>query len=309
MPPFRFGVQLSRADSADGWRGLARKVEDLGYSTLFVPDHFDEQYAPIVAMTVAADATSDLRVGALVLDNDYRHPVVLAKEIATLDVLSGGRVEFGLGAGWMTTDYEQSGIPLDPPGVRVDRMAEGLAIMKSLWAKGTATFEGTHYRVTDATGWPEPHQRPHPPILVGGGSRRVLTFAGQEADIVGLNPRLTAGYVGPEVAATTSAAHYDERLSWVKAAAGDRFPDLELQCLTFIVQITDDRATAVEGLASALSVTPEELEGTPICLVGSVEEITDIIERRRERFGFNYVVVHETEMEAFAPVVAKLTGR
>jgi probable F420-dependent oxidoreductase len=309
MAAFRFGVQLSRAGSPDAWRATARQIEDLGYSTLFIPNHLDDQFAPVVALCAAADATSGLRVGSLVFDIDYRHPVVLAKEIATLDFLSEGRVEFGLGAGWLTSDYEQSGIVCDPPGVRVERMTEGLTIMKSLWETGTATFEGAHYRVTGAVGQPMPVQRPHPPVIIGGGSRRVLGIAGREADIVGLNPRLTAGHVGAEAIATTSAEHYDERLAWVKEAAGDRFGDLELQCLTFFVQLTDDRAGALERLAALMSVSPDQVAHTPIALVGTVEQIVETLEERRERFGFNYVVVHEGEMEAFGPVVAALSGR
>jgi probable F420-dependent oxidoreductase len=309
MAPFRFAVQLSRVGSADAWRAVARRIEELGYSTLFVPDHLDDQFAPIVALCAAADATTRLRVGSLVFDNDFRHPVVLAKEIATLDLLSNGRVEFGLGAGWMTSDYEQSGITYDPPAVRVERMAEGLAIMKSLWETGTATFEGTHYRVTGAVGQPQPQQRPHPPVIIGGGSRRVLGVAGRQADIVGLNPRLTAGHIGAETIASTAAEHYDQRLEWVKESAGDRFDDLELQCLTFVVQITDDQAEATKRLAELMSVTPDQIAQTPICLIWTVEQIIVTLEERRERFGFNYVVVHEGEMEAFAPVVAALSGR
>ena len=309
MPAFRFAVQLSRSDSADAWRATAGKVEDLGYSTLFIPDHFDDQFAPGIALMAAADATTTLRVGSLVFGNDYRHPVVLAKEIATLDLLSGGRVEFGLGAGWMTSDYEQAGIPNDPPAVRIDRLAESLAIMKSLWETGKASFDGTHYQVNGAIGRPEPHQRPHPPIIVGGGGKRVLSFAAREADIVGINPRLTAGYVGPEALATTTAEHYDERLRWVKEAAGSRFDSLELQCLTFVVQITPDRTAAHERLASLMSVPPEQVAGTPVVLIGTEEQIIETLEERRQRFGFSYIVVHEAEMEALAPVVAALSGR
>ncbi len=309
MPAFRFAVQLSRSDSADAWRDTAGKIEDLGYSTLFVPDHFDDQFAPAVALMAAADATTTLRVGSLVFGNDYRHPVVLAKEIATLDFLSGGRVEFGLGAGWMTSDYEQAGIPNDPPGVRIERMAESLAIMKSLWETGKATAKSAHYQVSGAIGQPEPQQRPHPPVIIGGGGNRVLTFAAREADIVGINPRLTAGYVGPETIATTTAEHYDERVRWVKEAAGGRFDSLELQCLTFVVQITPDRTAALERLASLMSVTPEQVAGTPVVLIGTQEQIIETLEERRQRFGFSYLVVHEGEMEAFAPVVAALSGR
>jgi len=174
MTPFRFGVQLSNASSGAAWRDLARTIEALGYSSLFIPDHFEDQFGPLVALTVAAEATTDLKVGSLVFGNDYRHPVVLAKEIATLDLVSEGRVEFGLGAGWMTTDYEQSGIVNDPPGVRISRMAESLTVMKSLWSTGAATLAGEHYTITGAVGAPLPHSRPHPPIIIGGGGRRVL---------------------------------------------------------------------------------------------------------------------------------------
>ena len=205
MAPFRFGVQLSNASSGAAWRDLARSVEGLGYSTLFIPDHFEDQLGPLVALTVAAEATTDLKVGSLVFGNDYRHPVVLAKEIATLDLMSEGRVEFGLGAGWMTSDYEQSGMTNDPAGVRITRMAESLTVMKSLWSTGACTFEGEHYQITGAIGAPLPHHRPHPPIIIGGGGKRVLGIAAREADIVGVNPSLAAGYVGPEVLETTTA--------------------------------------------------------------------------------------------------------
>ena len=308
MTPFRFGVQLSNASSGAAWRDLARTIEGLGYSSLFIPDHFEDQFGPLVALTVAAEATTELKVGSLVFGNDYRHPVVLAKEIATLDLMSEGRVEFGLGAGWMTTDYEQSGIANDPPGVRISRMAESLAVMKSLWSTGAATLAGEHYTITGAVGAPLPHSRPHPPIIIGGGGRRVLGIAAREADIVGVNPSLAAGYVGPEVLETTTAEYYDQRIAWIRDAAGDRFDALELQCLTFLVQIVPDREDAIERLASMMGVTREQVDGSPIALVGTIEQIAERLVERRERFGFSYIVVHEAEMEAFAPVVAALAG-
>ena len=308
MTPFRFGVQLSNASSGGAWRDLARTIEGLGYSSLFIPDHFEDQFGPLVALTVAAEVTTDLKVGSLVFGNDYRHPIVLAKEIATLDLMSEGRVEFGLGAGWMTTDYEQSGIAHNPPGVRISRMAESLAVMKSLWATGAATLAGEHYTITGAVGAPLPHRRPHPRIIIGGGGRRVLGIAAREADIVGVNPSLAAGYVGPEVLETTTAEYYDQRIAWIREAAGDRFDDLELQCLTFLVQIVPDREDAIERLASMMGVTPGQVDGSPIALVGTIEQIVERLVERRERFGFSYIVVHEAEMEAFAPVVAALAG-
>jgi probable F420-dependent oxidoreductase len=287
---------------------VARQVESLGYATLFLPDHFEDQFGPLVALTVAAEATTTLRVGSLVFGNDYRHPVVLAKEIATLDLLSEGRVEFGLGAGWMSADYRQAGLTEDPPGVRIERMAESLAVLKSLWSEPTTTFEGKHYRVTGASGTPVPVQRPHPPIIIGGGGRRVLGIAGREADIVGVNASLAAGHIGPEVIATTAAEYYHQRVEWIRQAAGGRFDDIELQCLTFVVQIVPNRRESVDQLARLMSVEPDQVAETPIALIGTVEEIVEDLQRRRALFGFSYIVVHEAEMESFAPVVAALAG-
>jgi probable F420-dependent oxidoreductase len=308
MLSFRFGVQLSKAESGAAWRATARKIEHLGYSTLFIPDHFDDQFGPLVALTVAAEATSTLRVGSLVFGNDYRHPMVLAKEIATLDLFSEGRVEFGLGAGWQTSDYEQSGITADTAGTRISRMAESLAVIKSLWSVGEATYRGEHYQVTGALGTPAPTQRPHPPIIIGGGGQRVLGIAAREADIVGVNPSLAAGYIGPEVLETTSGEYYHQRIEWIRQAAGKRFDDLEFQCLTFLVQIVPNREEVIARLASVMSVTPEQIDGSPAAMIGSTDQIIEILRERRERFGFSYIVVHEAEMEAFAPVVAALSG-
>jgi len=308
MRPFRFGVQLSAAPDGKAWRDRARRIEDLGYSTLFLPDHFGDQWAPLVALTAAAEATTTLRVGSLVFDNDYRHPVELAKEIATLDLLTEGRVEFGIGAGWMKSDYDELGIPYDRPGVRIDRMVEGLEIMKDLWATGTSTRAGKHYTVTGAQGLPRPHSSPHPPLIIGGGGRRVLSIAAREADIVGFNPSLAAGYVGPEVAATTTAGAYAERVAWVRQAAGDRLESLEFQCMVFFCQVVPNRDEIVANLAPMFGLTPEEADRVPIVLLGTVDEICETLEQRRGEYGFSYWVVHEPEMEAMAPVVARLAG-
>jgi probable F420-dependent oxidoreductase len=290
------------------WRERARRAEALGYSSLMIPDHFEEQYGPLVALTVAAEATTTLKVGTLVLDNDYRHPVVLAKEVAALDLASEGRVEFGLGAGWMTTDYDQSGIPLDPPGVRIERMEESLAILKALWSTGKAEFDGKHYKISGAQCVPQPHTQPHPPILIGGGGRRMLTIAGREADIVGINPNLRAGVIGPEVAATTTPEHYRQRLEWVKAAAGARFDQIDLQMLTFVVMIVPNRDEVVEQMAPVFGVTPAEAAEVPLALIGTIDQICETLVQRREQYGYNYIVVHEAEMEPFAEVVQRLTG-
>ncbi|MGH9065383.1 MAG: TIGR03621 family F420-dependent LLM class oxidoreductase [Acidimicrobiales bacterium] len=309
MRRLRFAVQARKAESGRAWRQLARKVEALGYSTLYVPDHLDDQWAPVVALTVAAEATDTLRVGSLVLDNDYRHPVVLAKEIATLDLVAEGRLEVGLGAGWLRADYEQAGLPYDPAQVRVERLAEGLAIMKSLWSEGTATFAGRHYTVDAAQGSPLPYSRPHPPVVIGGGSRRVLSLAAREADIVGINPSLAAGEVGPETAASALAERFKERVAWVQESAGARFEELELQCLTFAAMIVADGRELRRTMAPSFGITAEQAETMPIVLVGTVDEVCEAIEARREEYGFSYWVVHDDAAEAFAPVVSRLAGR
>src|SRR5579864_6884469 len=240
---FRFAAQLSTAPdgTAASWAEQARKAEDLGYSTLLMPDHFGDQLAPVPALMAAADATSELRVGTLVFDNDYRHPVVLAKEAATLDVLSGGRLELGLGAGWMRTDYEQSGIAYDPPGVRVERFAEGVEVVTGLLeGDGPFSFSGRHYTVSEHHLLPRPVQQPRPPLILGGGGRRVLTIAARHADIVSINVDLRAGLGGAEAAPNASPDSTRQKVAWVKEAAGDRFDDIELNCLIGFAVITDD---------------------------------------------------------------------
>lgn len=306
--PFRFAVQTSSASDGKAWRDRARKIEDLGYSTLYIPDHFGDQWGPLVALTVAAEATELLNVGSLVFDNDYRHPIVLAKEIATLDLVSEGRVEFGIGAGWLRSDYDEAGIDYDAPGVRIDRMVEGLAVMRQLWRDGRADLAGEHYKVAGAQGHPRPASKGGPRIVIGGGGRKVLSIAAREADIVGVNPNLGSGRVGPEVAATASAASYRERLEWIRDAAGERFDDLELQCLTFLVQFTDDPLAVAEQYAPLFDQTPQDLLGMPLGLVGSVAGMVETLQLRREEFGLTYIVVHEPEMEAFAQVVSRLAG-
>ena len=222
MRAFRFGVQLSGPADAKGWVEQARRIEDLGYSTATMPDHFTDQLAPMPALAAAAAATTTLRVGALVFDNDYKHPVVLAKELATMDVLSDGRVEIGIGAGWMESDYRAAGMPYDRPGVRIDRFAEAIAVIKGSMADGACSFDGTHYTITDYDGLPKPVQRPHPPILIGGGGRRVLSIAAREADIVGINGNLASGVIGPEAVATMTREAVVERVGMVRDAAGER---------------------------------------------------------------------------------------
>lgn len=308
MRPFRFAVQTSHAPDIATWRQRARDAESMGYSTYYLPDHFGEQWGPLVGLTLAAEATERIRVGWLVLDNDFRHPMELAKEVATLDLATEGRVEFGLGAGWLKTDYEQSGIPYDDPRIRVDRMEEGLHVLKQLWAGGPVDFSGEHYTLTGAVSNPRPHQHPHPPIVIGGGSKRVLSIAAREADIVGFNTSLRSGAADRAAAAAAVAPKFDERVQWVKDAASERFDDLELQCHTSFVVVTDDRKGVVDSMAGVFGVSPEEALDVPIVIVGTVDEICETLQQRRERWGFSYWVVFSDSMKAFAPVVERLAG-
>jgi len=305
---FRFGVQLHSASTAKGWADAARRAEDLGFSSLFLPDHFGDQFAPVAALMAAADATTSLRVGTLVLDNDYRHPVVMAKEMATLDVLSEGRVELGLGAGWLNSDYEQSGILQDPPSVRVDRMEEAITVLKGLFAEGPFTFHGDHYTVSALNGLPKPVQSPHVPLLIGGGKRRVLAIAGREADIIGINPTMPNGAADADAARTGLADATDEKLRWVKEGAGDRFDDLEINLLTFACMVTDDRAALVEKLAPAFGLAPADVAAFPHALIGSIDQICEDLEARRQRWAASYIVVQQDAMDSIAPVVARLAG-
>jgi probable F420-dependent oxidoreductase len=219
---------------------------------------------------------------------------------------SEGRLEFGLGAGWLTTDYEEAGIALDPASVRVDRMVEGLTVLRELWSTGTSSFVGKHYRLANAKCEPQPSAVP--PIVIGGGSKRILSIAGREADIVGVNPDLRAGHIGKEVTEGVVPEKWDERLGWVKAAAGDRFDDLELQILTFANMIVPNRQETLEKVAPMFGLPAEVLGDIPIAMVGTVDEICEQLIARLERWGFNYVVLHEAEMDAFAPIVARLAG-
>ncbi len=304
---FRFGIQLSNAPTGAAWRDLARKVEGLGYSSLFMPDHFGEQLAPVPALMAAADATAQLKVGALVFDNDYKHPVVLAKELATIDLLSGGRLIAGLGAGWMRSDYEQSGIPMDAPGVRVSRMEEGIAVLKGCFAEGPFSFEGEHYTISGYDGLPKPVQRPVP-LLIGGGAKRVLSIAAREADIVGINPSIHSGHVDAAAAQDGAAAQTDKKIGWVREAAGDRYADLEINMLQFAGVITDDRKGTAEMMAPLFGLPPEEVETYPHACIGTVEEICESLEMRRERWDASYFVFQGDTMAPMAPVVAKLRG-
>ncbi|MCB0981935.1 MAG: TIGR03621 family F420-dependent LLM class oxidoreductase [Acidimicrobiaceae bacterium] len=307
---FRFGIQVSKADGGTGWAELARRAEGNGFSVLTMPDHFDDQLAPVPALMAAAAATTTLRVGALVFDNDYKHPVVLAKELATIDVLSGGRLEIGLGAGWMISDYERSGMPYDAAGVRIDRFVEGVQIIRGLLGPEPFSFTGQHYTVTEMNGLPKPVQA-RPPLLIGGGGKRVLGIAAREADIVGINPSMHAGRIGPEAIGGMSPDSVEEKISIARAAAGARVHEIEWNVRSFLVNVTADAAagrTARQQMAAAMGVDEAWLEASPFALIGPPEELAERLRERRERWGFSYVIVGGADVDSFAPVVAELAG-
>jgi probable F420-dependent oxidoreductase len=305
MLPFRFGVYSAVAPTMSAWRDQARTAEDLGYSTLYLSDHLDTQFGPLVAMTVAAEATSTLHIGSFVLNNDLRHPVVLAKEIATLGLAAEGRLEIGLGAGWSQSDYEQTGKEFDELSVRVERLAESLSVMKTLWSDGEATFAGKHYTVRGAHCDPRPAAPPR--VMVGGGSKRLLTLAAREADTVGINTSLSVGENSQGATSQAMLDRYDRCLTWVREAAPDRFGSIEFQIVAFATRVVASRRAAVRT-ATMLGLPGEDALELPIVLLGTPDELCEVLLKRRERWGFTNIVVPAEAMESFAPVVAQLAG-
>lgn len=310
--PFRFGVINEQMKEPAAWFDHVRRIEQLGYATLllrdhFVPDFFGDQYAPLPALMAAASVTTTLRLGTMVIDNDYRHPVLLAKEAATLDVLSGGRFELGIGAGWLRTEYEQAGLSFDRAGVRIDRLEEAIKVIKGLWGEPPCTLSGQHYQVTAIHGVPKPQQRPHPPLLIGGGKERMLKLAGREADIVGiLTSDVSRGTLVSDVSERTPAA-VQQKLAWIRQGAGARFDQIELSLIPTVI-VTDDRQRATAALIheQGWPVPVEEVWQMPSVLIGSPAQIAADIQARRERYGFSYYVVADSDMASFAPVVAQL---
>jgi probable F420-dependent oxidoreductase len=307
---FRFGVLVSRADSLADWRETARRAEASGYSTLLIADHFGQQLAPVPALVSAAEATARLRVGTFVLDNDFRHPAAAAKEAATVDLLTDGRLEFGIGAGWNAADYTSTGIAFESAGTRVSRLQEALHIIKAFFNGGDAsagqvTFHGRHYQVKALQAVPRPVQRPRPPILLGAAGRRMLQLAAREADILNFPDRPSRGVStagNPALGIT-----FDEQLDIVREAAGDRYSQLELSALC-IPRITDDIAGMIDSLAQQMQTTPAIVQAMPGALVGSLDAIADKLQANREQFDLSYAVIPGAALNALAPVVARLAG-
>jgi probable F420-dependent oxidoreductase len=274
-----------------------------------MPDHYDEQLAPVPALMTAANVTTTLRIGALVWDNDYKHPAVLAKELATMDVLCDGRLELGIGAGWMISDYEQMGMPYDSAKIRIDRFVEGIKVIKGAMAQGPFSFSGEHYTITEYNGTPKPIQAPCPPILIGGGGKRVLSIAAREADIIGINATMSAGVVGADTFLTMTAQAVDEKVDIVRVAAGARLADIEMNVRAFLVNITDDAAGAAADIAAMIGVEPRMVEETPFALVGPPSKLIEDLIAGRERWGLSYIIVGDDQIDAFAPVVSALNGK
>lgn len=309
MRPLRFAVQVAVAPPGREWRERARQLESLGYGTLVMPDHVvGGGLASFPALAAAAASTSRLRLGNLVLANDFRNPLLLAREALTVDLLSDGRLELGLGAGWHTRDYESLGIPYDGGGVRVDRLAESLALLKRLFTEDEVTHHGAHYRLEQAVALPKAVQRPHPPIMVAGGGKRILALAAREADIAGLAPRTDAK--GELSRAELALASVERKIAHVLAAAGQRYPGaLELNILVFDTIVTDDRARAVAETAQRLGVDAAVVDGSPHFLFGTLAEIGAQIERTRDRLGITYFSVRGAHVDALAPLARELGER
>jgi probable F420-dependent oxidoreductase len=305
---FRFAVELHDPLPGLTWLDSFRAVEDLGYSTLFLPDHFDEGPGVLTALAAAAAVTTNLHLGPLVLDCDYRHPVPLARELATIDIISEGRLELGLGAGWKALDYTWAGITMDRPGVRVSRMIEHVAVLKGLFADGPFSFDGEHYRIDALDGTPKPFRSGGPPILIGGGAPRVLRFAGANADIVGVNASIHSGEIDADAARDAMGDRIDAKVAWVREGAGDRFDELELNAWLSVAEITDDADGFAQMIAPLFGVSPSIALQSPLTLIGSAGQIADRLSERRERWGYSYHVIPGDKAHDFAPIVATLTG-
>lgn len=316
MRPFRFLVDTGEQLDGPGLAAFARRAESIGYSTLMIPDHLTSVYAPIPLLSAVAAATERLRVGTFVFNNNLRHPAVLAQELATLDRLSGGRLEVGLGAGWNKPEHDAIGIPFEPVGTRVTKLAEAIKVIKGCFGDETFSFAGKHYTITDYDARPKPVQRPHPPIFIGGGGRRLLTLAGKEAQIIGLAPRIAKDDKGLPTLDTPSItlAATEEKIGWIREAAGDRFAEIELNTYPTggPMVVTNDAKGEARRRADKLrertgvELTVEEIMESPHVFIGSVKELTQKFVDLRERLGISSFLLDD--METFAPIVQELAG-
>lgn len=307
MHPFRFAVTSSWAPSGEAWLARARRAEALGYDVLLMPDHLGRQLSPLAALAAAAAVTSRLRVGSFVFANDYRHPLVLAREAATIDLLSGGRLELGLGAGWNVPDYRRLGRPYDPPAVRVDRLAEAVPLLKRLLAGETVEHDGSHYHLRGAIAGLLPVQRPRPPLLIGGGGPRMLGLAAREADIVGLLPQFDPR--GRPILRQATEGATARKVALVREAAGARFEQLELNVIVSDAGLIGSGAGPLASTLTLGKGAGAGLVGTPYVLYGTLSRLRDLLLRRRDRLGISYYALPARTMETMAPLVEALGGR
>jgi probable F420-dependent oxidoreductase len=307
VQPFRFAVYVNNSDEADRWTAFARRVEDLGYAALYVTDHLHRQLAPTAALAAAAAVTRTLRIGPYVFANDFRHPLIVAREAATIDRLSGGRLDLGLGAGWKRGDYRQLGMAYDPPGIRIARMVESLAIIKRLLRGEDVTHRGRFYELEGARVQPSPIQQPHPPIMLGGGGPRMLAVAALEAQIVSFVPQFSPA--GRPMLRHATESALDSRVAVVRRAAGTRFEDLTLDVFVGDASIVGGPQPLSTSVAALLkSAGPTVIGGSPYLLYGTVAQVRDAMLRRRERTGVSSYGIPARAMESFAPLVASLAG-
>lgn len=307
MHPFRFGLTTGWVESGESWLAMARRAEELGYHVLLVPDHLTRLLSPTPALAAAAAVTSRLRIGSYVFANDFRHPLVLAREAATLDAISNGRLEFGIGAGWRVSDYRQLGVAYDRAGKRIDRLIEALAIIKRLFAGETVTHEGPHYRVDRARLFPLPVQRPRPPIMLGGGGPRMLRLAAREADIVSFVPQFNPS--GRPIMSQATEDALVEKVSIVRRAAGGRLEQLELNVFVAAAGMVGSGNSLPGSVASAAMAALVAPVGSPYVLHGTRGRLREILERRRERLGVSFYGIPQPAMESMAPLVEDLSGR
>ena len=315
--PFRF---IAAAPSLDrpvpAWKDAVRRLEDLGFTTVAVSDHLTGGWAldPMVALMVAGEASDRLRLLSLVLANDFRHPALLHRSAAMVDVFSSGRLELGLGAGWLKADYQATGLGFDDPATRIERLAESVQILKLLFGPAPATFAGRHYRIEALDGLPKPVQQPRPPILIGGGGRRSLSLAAKEADIISVHSMLGGGTLTAQAARDLGQPAVEAKIGILRSAAraaGRALEAIDLQFSVYLCEIQDSTSRAREAVSSFsrfLKADPDLMASSPSVLVGSLEECVEKLEERRERFGFNYLKI-SAEPAMIAPLVARLAGR
>lgn len=321
--PFRFGTSL-RATSRVELLAQVRKAQEMGFSAVVTPDHVGAPgLAPIATLAAVAALDSSLRLTSIVFDNDFRHPAVLASEAAAIDIISDGRLDLGIGAGWLAMDYEKTGIPFDSPGVRIDRLREAIHIIKALFSDEAVTYTGRYYTINDLNMQPKAVQRPHPPLMIGGAGRRMLSLAGREADIVSITALTTDGGVD---FTTMRAETFAQRVAWVREAAGERFSEIELHSILFSVIVTDDQEQAaqqwlqqVENLSirrgesitkGERAFTLEDVLKSPFVLIGTIEQMVAELQERRERYGVSFFTpTSSISMDTFGQVVSQLAGK